>query len=50
MVKDALDKVVAPDDRAESSEEKLLKLRSQLLKMALEPFLACTAALQDVQP
>ena len=40
MVKDALAKVGAPDDRAESSEE----------KMALEPFLACTAALQDVHP
>ena len=48
MVEQSLEKVGAPTDRAESSEEKLLKLRSELLRMALEPFLACTAALQDV--
>ena len=48
MVSNEIEKAEGPDERmAQSSEEKLLKLRGSLLKLALEPFLACTARCGD---
>ena len=48
MVSNEIKKAEGPDERmAQSSEEKLLKLRGSLLKLALEPFLACTARCGD---
>lgn len=47
MVSNEIKKAEGQGERVQSNEEKLLDLRCSLLKMALEPFLACTARCGD---